>query len=71
VKTGLYDGVCAVAAWFDEHVVDGIVNGSVTATQRASDALRWVQSGSVQGYGVVGFAGLMVASVLMLVLVER
>ena len=35
------------------------------------DTLRWVQSGSVQAYGTVGFGGLVVAAVLMLVLVER
>ena len=40
-------------------------------TRRAGDALRWVQSGSVQAYGTVGFAGLLVAAFLMLVLVER
>ena len=71
VRNVLYRGVCAAAAWFDTNVVDGAVNGATTASRRASDGLRWVQSGSVQAYGTVGFAGLMVASVVMLVLVER
>jgi hypothetical protein len=30
-----------------------------------------VQSGSVQAYGTVGFAGLIIGSAVMLVLVER
>jgi hypothetical protein len=47
------------------------VNGAASVTRRSSDALRWVQSGSVQAYGTVGFGGLVLASVLMLLLVER
>jgi len=71
VRNALYRGVCAAAAWFDERVIDGAVNGSSTVTRRAGDALRWVQAGSFQAYGTVGFAGLMIGTVLMLVLVER
>jgi hypothetical protein len=47
------------------------VNGSAWTTRRASDALRWVQSGSFQAYGTVGFAGVALLALLMLVLVER
>jgi NADH-quinone oxidoreductase subunit L len=71
VKNALYNGVCYAAAWFDANIVDGVVNGSATVTRRAGDGLRWVQSGSVQAYGTVGFAGLIIGSAVMLVLVER
>jgi NADH-quinone oxidoreductase subunit L len=71
VRDGVIRYGAAMAQWFDTNVVDGIVNGTASASRRASDALRWVQSGSAQAYGTVGFGGLIVAAVLMLVLVER
>jgi NADH-quinone oxidoreductase subunit L len=71
VRRGLYGTVCAAAAWFDANIVDGAVNGAGSVTRRAGDALRWVQSGSVQAYGSVGFAGLVLTAFLMLLLLER
>jgi NADH-quinone oxidoreductase subunit L len=71
VRRGLYAFACAAGQWFDTHVVDAAVNGSATATRRLGDGLRWVQAGSFQAYGTVGFAGLLLAIFLMLVLVER
>jgi len=71
VRKGLMRYGTAIAQWFDTNVVDGAVNGSAAMARRASDTLRWVQSGSAQAYGTAGFCGLVVAAVLMLVLVER
>ncbi|HZP56551.1 MAG TPA: NADH-quinone oxidoreductase subunit L [Dehalococcoidia bacterium] len=71
VRQGLYNTVCAAGQWFDAHVVDAVVNGAGQVTRRAGEALRWVQSGEVQAYGSVGFAGLLIVAFLMLVLVER
>ena len=71
VREGLYNFTTRVAQWFDTNVIDGVVNGAASVTRRASDGLRWVQSGSVQAYGSVGFAGLVVTAFIMLVLLER
>ncbi|MDP9237028.1 MAG: NADH-quinone oxidoreductase subunit L [Chloroflexota bacterium] len=71
VREGLYNFATALGQWFDTHVVDGAVNGSASVTRRIGDGLRWVQSGSVQAYGSIGFAGLVVTAFLMLVLLER
>ncbi len=71
VREGLYNVATRVGQWFDTHVIDGAVNGSAGLTRRAGDGLRWVQSGSVQAYGSVGFAGLVVTAFLMLVLRGR
>ena len=71
VRQGLYNFVCAIAQWIDTHIIDFAVNGSGRVTRRAGDVLRWVQTGSFQAYGSVGFAGLVVAMFLMLVLIER
>jgi NADH-quinone oxidoreductase subunit L len=71
VRDVLYRNICRVLQWIDENIIDVAVNGAGQATRYAGDRLRWVQSGSVQAYGTVGFAGLLVASFLMLVLIER
>ena len=71
VREGLYNFTTRVGQWVDTNIIDGAVNGAATVTRRAGDGLRWVQSGSFQAYGAVGFAGLIVASFVMLVLVER
>ena len=71
VREGLYNFVTRIGQWIDTNIIDGGVNGAATVARRAGDGLRWVQSGSVQAYGTVGFAGLVAASFLMLVLLER
>ncbi len=71
VRQGLMRYGTAIAQWFDTNIIDGAVNGSAAVTRRAGDTLRWVQSGSMQAYGTVGFGGLVLAVLLMLVLVER
>ena len=71
VRRGLYGVATAAGQWFDTHIVDGAVNGAGGLTRRLGDALRWLQSGSVQAYGSVGFAGLVITAFLMLVLLER
>ncbi len=71
VREGLYNFTTRIGQWVDTNIIDGAVNGAAAVTRRAGDSLRWVQSGSFQAYGTVGFAGLIVASFVMLVLVER
>jgi NADH-quinone oxidoreductase subunit L len=71
VRRGMYGFVCVIAQWFDTNIIDGTVNGAGAVTRRVGDGLRWVQSGSVQAYGSVGFAGLILTAFLMLVLLER
>jgi NADH-quinone oxidoreductase subunit L len=71
VRNMLYRGVCYGLQWVDTNIVDYAVNGAASLTRWSGDRLRWVQSGSVQAYGTVGFAGLLVAAFLMLILVER
>jgi NADH-quinone oxidoreductase subunit L len=49
----LIDGIGRKAfAAFDTHVVDGAVNGVARLSQRASGALRLVQTGIVQNYAL-------------------
>lgn len=47
----------------DKYVVDGVVNGSARVASMASDRLRFIQSGQIQGYGL-GIAAGVVAVVI-------
>jgi NADH-quinone oxidoreductase subunit L len=71
VRNVMYRGACYALQWFDENVVDFTVNGAGKTTRWAGDRLRWLQSGSFQAYGSVGFAGLLVATFIALVWMER
>jgi NADH-quinone oxidoreductase subunit L len=46
------------AAWFDKNVVDGLMNGIAGATAGTSVAIKKLQSGKVQAYGLYFFAGI-------------
>ena len=72
VRDGLYNGACA-ACRVVRHARHRWRGQRRRPRRRASagDTLRWVQSGSVQAYGSVGFAGVVLAAFLMLVLLER
>ena len=48
-------------AWFDTNIVDGIANGIAQGTRISSEGLRRLQTGQVQVYGAVAFAGLVLA----------
>jgi NADH-quinone oxidoreductase subunit L len=63
-----YGYVTGALSWFDTYVVDGIANGIARATQVSSDGLRRLQTGQVQVYGVIAFAGLALAGGLAFLL---
>ncbi|MBU1319692.1 MAG: NADH-quinone oxidoreductase subunit L [candidate division Zixibacteria bacterium] len=51
---------------FDKYVVDGLVNGSGYTIWGIGSAIRQAQTGRVQNYAIVIFAGLVVALIIML-----
>ncbi len=59
------------AAWFDSHVVDGIVNGIGTVTRRSGGGLSQIQTGRVQNYALGIALGLIVMAGSYLVIVGR
>lgn len=59
------------AAWFDKAVVDGIVNGVASVTQRSGDRLRTIQTGRVQNYALGIATGLIVIAVAVIFVVTR
>ena len=50
--------------WFDEHVIDGAVNGLANIAGFTGGLLRYIQSGNVQRYAVFLFTGIVVLAVI-------
>jgi NADH-quinone oxidoreductase subunit L len=68
VEGVLYRGIGFTLALFDGRVVDDFFNGVARLMGRFSAGLRWVQSGQLQAYGAVAFAGLLLAVAITLAL---
>ncbi len=71
----LYEGVFVRAVtgqlapavyWFDQRVIDGVVNGSALATRRLARGLRYVQSGQAQWYAAALFVGVVGLAVVVI-----
>lgn len=63
----IFNGVCRPIAWFDRHVIDGSMNGMAAMTQKASYAIRGLQSGSIQMYVWVYLVGAMLLGAITVI----
>ena len=46
----IFNLICRPIAWFDRHIIDGSMDGMAYLAQRASYAIRGLQSGNIQMY---------------------
>lgn len=46
----IFNGICRPLAWFDRHIIDGTMDSFAAVTNKASEAIRPLQSGQVQTY---------------------
>ena len=53
----IFNLICRPIAWFDRHIIDGSMDGMAYLAQRASYAIRGLQSGNVQMYVWIYLAG--------------
>lgn len=58
VRKLLYGGLFRAFAWFDSHIVDGVVNGIGRGTVSTSRTLRQAQTGQLQLYGLTIVIGI-------------
>lgn len=65
-KKILFNLVGRPAAWFDRHVVDGLVNFTGSATQKISENIKTIQSGKVQQYAIYFLAGAIGLAILFI-----
>jgi NADH-quinone oxidoreductase subunit L len=65
-KKILFNLVGRPAAWFDTHVVDGLVNFTGNTTQLISEKIKGLQSGKVQQYAIYFLTGVIGLAVLFI-----
>ena len=46
----IFGSVCRPLAWFDRHIIDGTMDAFATITNKASEAIKPLQSGQIQMY---------------------
>jgi NADH-quinone oxidoreductase subunit L len=59
-KKIIFNNISRPAAWFDRHIVDGIMNGVSWVTNQTSERIKGFQSGQLQKYGFVFVSGVIV-----------
>ncbi len=56
------------AAWFDRHIVDGLMNGIAYSTGLVAGWIKGIQSGRVQSYAIYFFGGVVALTIVFLYL---
>ena len=56
-------------AWFDRHIIDGTMDMFAKVSQKASYAIRGMQSGSIQSYVLWYFAGAILLGLIVWLMV--
>ncbi|MFP4641960.1 MAG: NADH-quinone oxidoreductase subunit L [Dehalococcoidia bacterium] len=67
VRTLLVNGIFRVCHWFDDYIVDGIVNGLASLTRLTGRGLRHAQVGQLQEYGMAIAFGVIVILAIVLI----
>jgi len=65
-KSLIFRYISIPVAWFDKHIVDGMINQTGKQTENASVAIKGLQSGKVQYYAIVFVLGVLFITVLSL-----
>ena len=65
-KSVIFKRISEPVAWFDRHVVDGMINQTGKQTENASFSIKGLQSGKVQFYAIVFVLGVLFITVLSL-----
>jgi NADH-quinone oxidoreductase subunit L len=69
-KKVLFNLIGRPAAWFDKHIVDGLMNLIGTITQNISEGIKRIQSGRVQQYAIYFLGGAIVLAVLFIYILK-
>ena len=60
----IFNCICRPIAWFDRHIIDGTMDGFAAITNKASWAIRGLQSGQIQMYVWIYLIGAIVLGVI-------
>ncbi len=67
-KKVIFNLIGRPAAWFDRHMVDGLMNGSAYVTTKVSESIKVIQSGRLQTYAYFSLGGI-IGLIIILVFV--
>ena len=65
----IFNCVSKPIAWFDRHIIDGTMDSFATLTHKASNAIKGLQSGSIQAYVWVYLIGALILGTITCVCV--
>lgn len=65
-KSVIFKYISIPIAWFDRHIVDGMINQTGKLTEKASSSIKGLQSGKVQFYAIVFVLGTLIITILTL-----
>jgi NADH-quinone oxidoreductase subunit L len=65
-KNVIFKYISYPVAWFDKHIVDGMINQTGKQTENAAASIKGLQSGKVQFYAIVFVLGVLLITVLSL-----
>jgi NADH-quinone oxidoreductase subunit L len=67
-KKIIFNNISRPVAWFDRHIVDGMMNGIAWVTNTVSDEIKELQSGQLQKYGYVFVSGVIILAFVFIYL---
>ncbi len=65
----IFNCVSKPIAWFDRHIIDGTMDGFAAVTNKASEAIRGLQSGNLQAYAWIYLLGAVILGAVTVVFV--
>ena len=63
----IFNLICRPIAWFDRHIIDGTMDALANITNKASFAIRGLQSGQIQTYVRVYLIGALLLGVITII----
>ncbi len=67
VRNLLVNGIFRLCHWFDDKIIDGLVNGLASLTRLTGRGLRHAQAGQLQEYGMAIVVGVVVILAIVLI----
>jgi NADH-quinone oxidoreductase subunit L len=71
IVRGVVGGLAPATYWFDQRVIDGVVNGIALGTRQLARGLRYVQTGQAQWYAAALFIGVVGLAVVVTQVIGR
>jgi NADH-quinone oxidoreductase subunit L len=65
-KKVIFNLIGNASAWIDQHIVNAMINAAGTITQQFSEAIKKLQSGKVQQYGIYFFTSVIIIVVVLI-----